>query len=259
MPSLLSFEMQLDYPSYTQKKDETLKSTGNATIPEGTKITWKLNTKQTEEVKLELSDTVFVFQKNIPEFLLTKSVFSNLEYRLTTSNKQLKDYESLAFSISVIKDQYPEISVEGKQDTLNSQWVYFMGKVSDDYGLSRLQIVYYPEGDENSKQTELIPLNPGTFDQFLYAFPGELPLEEGKEYSYYFEVFDNDGVNGAKSAKSSVYSYRKLTQSELEKQQLQEQKENIQGLDKSLQQMNEQKKQLDELSRMRIEKRPQLE
>src|SRR5690606_41092705 len=31
-PSLLNFEMVLNYPAYTKKTDETLKSTGNATI-----------------------------------------------------------------------------------------------------------------------------------------------------------------------------------------------------------------------------------
>ncbi|HLU50796.1 MAG TPA: hypothetical protein VKZ42_01420 [Flavobacteriaceae bacterium] len=75
-PSLLSFEMQLDYPTYTQKKPETLKSTGNATVPEGTLITWKLHTKHTEEVKMEVSDTAFLFNKNIPEFSFTKKLFS---------------------------------------------------------------------------------------------------------------------------------------------------------------------------------------
>ena len=45
-PSLLNFEMVLDYPSYTGKKDETLKSAGNATIPEGTRVAWKVLTKK---------------------------------------------------------------------------------------------------------------------------------------------------------------------------------------------------------------------
>ncbi len=39
-PNLVNFEMVLDYPSHTKKRDEVLKSTGSAVIPEGTKVTW---------------------------------------------------------------------------------------------------------------------------------------------------------------------------------------------------------------------------
>ena len=255
VPSLLSFEMALDYPSYTQKSDETVKGTGNATIPEGTKIVWKMNTKQTDNVNFHTADTVFTFQKNKPQFQFSKTVYNKLDYAVSTSNEFLKEYENLAFSINVIKDQYPEITIEAKQDTVNSRLTYFFGRVSDDYGLSKLQLVYHPENEENNKQFEQLSLNKSNFDQFLFAFPGALNLEEGKTYTYYFEVFDNDGVNGAKSTKSSSFSYRKLTIEELETEQLKEQKEAFQGLDSSLQKMQEQKEQLDELSRLQKEKK----
>src|SRR5690606_2117663 len=58
VPSLLHFEMHLDYPSYTKKTDEVIKSTGNAIVPQGTKITWKLATKATDLVQLISNDTV---------------------------------------------------------------------------------------------------------------------------------------------------------------------------------------------------------
>ncbi|HAH33370.1 MAG TPA: hypothetical protein DCL52_01125, partial [Flavobacteriaceae bacterium] len=38
-PSLVSFELFLKYPNYTGKKDQILNSTGNTTLPEGTKVT----------------------------------------------------------------------------------------------------------------------------------------------------------------------------------------------------------------------------
>jgi len=254
VPSLLSFEMELDYPNYTQRRDETLKSTGNATIPEGTRVTWKMNTKQTSDVALKATDSNYIFTNKAPQFEFSKPVYSKFEYEISTSNEQLKDYENLSFTLNVVKDQYPEISVEAKQDTVNSQVMYFMGRVSDDYGLSKLQIVYYPLDKEEEKKYQSLSVSKSTIDQFLFSFPGNLDLEEGKTYGYYFEIFDNDAINRPKSSKSSVFSFRKLTQDELEKQQMKEQQETIQGLDKSLQKMEEQKQELDELSRMKKEK-----
>lgn len=255
VPSLLSFEMSLKYPNYTGKSDETLKSTGNATIPEGTKVTWNLKTKQTDEVSLKTSDTAYLFEKDLPEFRISKNIYSSVKYTISTSNEKLKDFENLGFSLRVIKDQYPEIKIEAKQDSLDSRVTYFMGRVSDDYGLSKLQIVYYPDNKPEEKFRKLIPLNKGTFDQFLYVFPGDLPLEEGKVYSYHFEVFDNDAINSPKNSKSTTFSFRKLTKDELENHQLKEQKETIQELDKSLQNLDKQNKELEELSKLQKQKK----
>lgn len=254
VPTLLSFEMLLEYPRYTQKQNETLKSTGNATVPEGTKIKWNLNTKETNKVELKTADSTILFKKNQPQFELSKAVYSKFDYTISTSNDLLYDYENLAFSINVIKDQYPEIVVESRQDTLNSQITYFFGRVSDDYGLTKLQLVYYPSDNDEKKAFDNLDVNKGNFDQFLYAFPGELELEEGKVYSYYFEVFDNDAINRPKSTKSTTFSFRKLTQDELEKQQLKEQQETIQGLDNTIRDMDKQNKELEELSRLQKEK-----
>ena len=60
-------------------------------------------------------------------------------------------------------------------------------------------------------------INASNFDQFVYDFPGNLTLTEGTSYDYYFQVFDNDAIHNFKSSKSAIYSFRKLTQDEIEK------------------------------------------
>lgn len=253
-PSLVGFEMLLDYPAYTGKKDEVLKSTGNATIPEGTQVQWQVATKNTTEVQLKTKDTAYVFTAKDQNFSLSKGIYNKLDYAITTSNTNLKEYENLSFTLGVIKDEFPEIDVQSKQDSTDSQRVYFLGRVSDDYGLTKLRLVFYPEGDENKKQVEPLPLNKTNFDQFVFSFPGNLQLTDGVVYEYYFEVFDNDAIHKYKSSKSGLYSFRKLTQDEKENEQLQHQENSIKGLDKSLENLKEQDKTLEELSKMQKEK-----
>ncbi|MGO3182990.1 MAG: DUF4175 family protein [Aequorivita sp.] len=254
-PSLLNFEMVLDYPSYTGKTDETLKSTGNATIPEGTRVKWNVSTKNTNAVTLKTADTAFVFASKGEAFNLERGVFNKLDYSITTSNEKLKDYENLAFTLNVVKDQFPEISVQSKKDSTSSQRVFFLGQISDDYGLTKLRLVYFPEGDEKKAKTEALPLTKTNFDQFTYTFPGNLSLDDGVSYEYYFEVFDNDAIHNYKSSKSGIYSFRKLTKSELEDEQLQNQQNAIKGLDNSLEELKDRKKTLEELSRTQKEKK----
>ena len=254
VPSLLSFEMVLDYPNHTKKKNTVLKSTGNAVVPEGTNVTWQLKTKATEQVHLYTKDTLEFSSDELNNFELSKRLFNPLDYNLSTSNSNLKNYENLAFRIDVVKDEYPELNLKMEVDSLDLQSLYFYGQVSDDYGFSKLQLVYYPSNDDSKKQTERIPISKSNIDEFITAFPNNLKIDEGVSYDLYFQVFDNDVVNKYKSLKSNVFTYRKRTQSEEEQKHLKEQNETIKNLDKSLEKLDEQEKQLEELSKTQKEK-----
>ncbi len=253
-PTLLEFEMALDYPSYTGRSDEVLKSTGNATLPEGTQIQWRVKAQNTEEVLLKTTDTVLRFTEHGNNFKLNRRIFKRLEYALTTSNEFLKEYENLSFDINVIKDAYPDIKVQSKPDSTALQTLFFLGQVSDDYGLSKLRLVYFPVGQPEHVIYENIPIGNSNVDQFTYVFPGNLTLEEGVSYEYYFEVFDNDGIHGSKSSKSNVFSFRKLTKDEEETLQLNKQQESIQDLSKQLDGMKDQEKRLDDITKTQREK-----
>lgn len=253
-PSLSNFEMILDYPSHTGKSTQTLKSTGNATVPEGTKVTWKVAAKNTTAISLKTADTIFSFNSKGEKFDFQSRIFSKFDYTVTTSNDRLKEYENLTYSLNVVKDQFPEINVQSKIDSTDAQRIFFLGKASDDYGLTKLQMVYYPEGDITQSKVQNLPLGRTNFEQFTYVFPGNLILETGVSYEYYFEVFDNDALHNFKSSKSGVYSYRKLTKDEIEDQQLLNQQKAIRGLDKSLDELRDRKEMLDDLSRTQKEK-----
>ena len=253
-PSLVNFKMTLDYPNYTRKKDEVLESSGNAIIPQGTKVTWNIQTKNTDKVVLKTKDSSYLFFRNQENFNLEKKVSSQLDYAITTSNKNLKEYENLSFTLKVIRDEYPEIKVASKKDSTDSQRLYFLGNVSDDYGLTKLQLVYYPSREEEKKQKIPLKINTSNFEQFVYNFPGNLLLTDGVSYDYYFQVFDNDVLHNFKSSKSAVYSFRKLTQDEIENEQLQNQEQSIKALDKSLEDMMQQDKTLEEISKIQKEK-----
>ena len=255
VPSLLDFNMELDYPSYTGRTDETLKSTGNAVIPEGTKVTWRVRAKNTKEVNITLEDSVYSFTSNEEGFELSKGFYRNVDYKLSTSNDRVKNYDKLSFAISVVKDQYPEISVRSERDTLDTEVIYHSGRVSDDYGLTNLRLVYYKNGEEDKRKLIKLGVRRATLDEFIYVFPDTLSLEEGTNYKYYFEIFDNDVLHKYKSSKSQVYEFRKLSTEEKENRTLKTQKEAISELDKSLEKLEDSDRSLEELNRMQKEKR----
>ena len=253
-PNLTNFEMVLDYPSHTKKQDEVLKSTGSAIIPEGTKVTWRANTKSTTSVNIYAQDTLSFKQDYEGRFIASKRLYKNYNYNISTSNEQLRDYENLSYNISVVRDASPELKIEVQKDTIDQQSLYFYGQASDDYGLSKLQLVYYPTEDESKKITEPLEFSRSNFTEFVTAFPNQLNLQEGVSYQLYFEVFDNDAVNNYKRTKSSVFNYRKRTKDEEEQKQLQEQNKTINDISKTFEKLEEQDKKLEEFSKTQKEK-----
>ena len=254
VPSIANFEMYLNFPGYLNKSAEMIKGNGNAIIPEGTRVTWRMNTQATQTVQWKDTIGSYQFLKSDNLFTLTKNISQNTEYQIFTSNDKVKNYEKLNYQISVIKDQYPTINVDAAPDTLKVEKNYVLGKISDDYGLSKLQIVYYEKNKPNTAKRSTITSKKDVYDQFVFSFPNTLPVVQGVAYEYYFEVFDNDAFHNYKSTKSSVFSDRITTDIEKQDQILQQQNENISGLQKSLKAQDKQMSELDKLQKTNKEK-----
>lgn len=253
VPSIVDFSMKLTFPSYLRKASETIKGNGNAIVPEGTLVTWNITTKATDEIQLQAENNS-EFKNNNGLFSLSKSIRSDFNYQIITSNQSVKQYEKLGYAITTIKDQFPTISAQIAPDSLKLKDKVIIGNASDDYGLAKLQVVYYDVNNRENVKRANLPVKSELVDRFVYTFPTGLRLEEGKKYDYYFEVFDNDQVNGSKSSKSSIFSHYELTQTEKEDKTLQEQQENINALEKSLQNQDKQLSELDKLQKLNKEK-----
>ena len=254
VPSIANFEMVLNFPSYLKKKSETIQGTGNAVVPEGTLVTWKMNTQSTQEIVWKDENATLKFNKAANEFKLAKNISQNTEYQILTSNNKVKNYEKLDYQLSVIKDQHPSITVSPAPDSLKLDKNYVLGRLGDDYGLSKLQIVYYERNKPNTAKRGTIPVKQAVFDQFVFNFPSNLAVQEGVSYEYYFEVFDNDVPHGFKSTKSSVFLDRVSTTDEVQDMELQQQNQNINSLSKSLKNQEKQFSEMDKIQKSGKEK-----
>ncbi len=254
VPTIANFEMQLQFPAYLNKKPETIKGTGNAVIPEGTRVTWKMDTQATQNVDWTDLKSTQPFAKSENRFTLSRNVSQNTAYSILTSNEKVREYEKLNYQISVIKDQYPTINVNNAPDSLKTQKNYVLGQVSDDYGLSKLQIVYYEKDKPQTAKRGILNVKKDLYDQFVFAFPSQLPVEQGVSYDYYFEVFDNDALHNFKSTRSSVFSDRIATDSEKQDEVLKQQNDNINSLQKSLKNQDKQLSDIEKLQKAGKEK-----
>lgn len=244
-PTIKQLEMVLDYPKYLRKRDETITNSGNIIVPQGTKITWKLNTNQTDSVSFyEKKEKELFVKDDNDNFSFSKRILKPINYQIATSNKDLKNYESLNYAVDVVKDEYPTISVTSNIDSVSRGNAHFFGQISDDYGLRKLQLVYYNEDNPEAQQIFNIPIERTNIQTFFYQFPDGLDLTNGINYEMFFQVFDNDAVNGSKKATSKKFSYRKKSKEEIDEEILNEQKNYINNIENSLQNQQKRNKEL---------------
>ncbi len=223
-PSINGFEVALDYPGYTGKKDEVLKNTGDVLVPAGTKMEWKFEASNTDEVAIKFAgvDTLVQAHRQGEEyFTFNKRIYTGTPYTVFISSDKVPMADSIAYSVNVTPDMYPAITAEQFIDTTNNKIIYFRGEATDDYGISELKFVYNvtsktsPNKGLNSEAIDR-GVNPKGTSFTHYLDVETLALDPGDELTYYFEVWDNDAVNGRKFARSQTLNYELPTLDEME-------------------------------------------
>ena len=247
-PIIQGISIDLTYPKYIRKKNETISNTGNILVPEGTLLSWKVKTQHTDSVSFLHNNKKRFFKKeNNDRFTYSTRALLPINYQIATSNNELVSYEKLSFTVDIIKDEFPKIQVLSEIDSINNT-AQFVGKISDDYGLANLEVVYYDAENPSNKRVKKININSENNQTFYYLFfHGELELQKGIDYEVYFQVYDNDQVNGKKKSKSKIVGFRNKSETEIEEEAVQQQRKQIKSIENTLQKKQEQKKNLEEI------------
>ena len=259
-PVIIDFNVGLDYPAYTQRRDERLENNGDLVIPVGTKVNWQVNTMNTEHVHIQLNGSLQKLnRKSSSLYDFTSRVYRPGTYKLMIGNEQLPYPDSVQYSIQIIPDQYPAIDVEPFVDSAASDLVYFIGNASDDYGIKTITFNYRVKA-ASAKEGDLItvpvldPVNRNT--QYQYTWDkSELTLRPGDQLTYYFEVFDNDGINGSKSSKTEVFEINKPTVEEYEEKAEANNQDIKEELEKSLLESRKLKEDIKKLKEKLLQKK----
>ena len=253
-PKITDFSMELKYPAYLNKMADTINNTGNAIIPAGTEVTWIVGSQNTETIHVAIRNEKAEqkLEQMTPEdngrFLFTKKILRNTWYDIRSSNEHLKEFETLSYQLKAVPDEFPKIFVQSDIDSVSRGPVQFFGQLTDDYGISRLQVVAR-DVDSGQQSIGRINVDFSDFEEFSYVFPEGILLEEGRTYELYFEVFDNDAIKGPKKTISQTFRYRNKTFEEEEEEILEEQKQGIEDAERSKQSGEELEKSLDEFSK----------
>lgn len=212
-PALLHFDVDLNYPAYLHKKNETLANAGDLTIPAGTVVKWHFRTQHATGLIFYMNGTQGrVTPEGADAFGHQEHVIKNSVFKVNPVNAEVTHSDSASYRINVIADEPPTITVQEKQDSVSIKAMYFEGTIQDDHGFSSLTF-NYRVGDPNDKAhqktySRAVKADLGqTQSNFFYYWNlKDMGIKPGDQVTYYFEVADNDGVNGPKKARSPEHT-----------------------------------------------------
>ncbi len=261
-PSVLSFNVRLDYPAYLNKPTERLSNVGNLLIPQGTVVNWEFAADHTDSLLLRFNTDAKPTPARLIEnntFALNRRLMQNATYTVSLKNSQIAAPSTIQYNVQIIPDRYPQISVDRIQDTVTYSYIALSGLISDDYGFSKLRLNYKisRNGKVSPSYIKDIPLNRSTTSQnFVYNWSlDSLNLGQEDRLEYFVQVWDNDGVHGPKSSRSNQLNFVVPSNAEIQEQVDKSAEKTEQQIDNALSKTQAIKKELNQMEdRMRTKK-----
>jgi hypothetical protein len=223
-PEMTGLTLKLNFPKYLGRKSEVLSNAASIEVPEGTQVTWSINTSNATHAKISFSSAPGNFNDMQPfddqGFNFSKNIHNPDQYSIYLENDHSKNRDNISYSIDVVKDQYPDLQVDQIADSSLYQNIILGGSVKDDHGVTDLKIQYQiiTKNESNPPVKGIrVPINTNQPQQsFFYQWSFDsLKLNPGDQLNYYLQVWDNDGVNGRKSTKSATYQFHLPSEEEL--------------------------------------------
>ncbi|HQW39594.1 MAG: DUF4175 domain-containing protein [Flavobacteriales bacterium] len=273
-PLLLDFSLSLDFPGYLGRPNETANNTGDLTVPAGTRITWNVNARSSDALDMVFDDSTYTLTPVATDagrggvgkadvFRSSRRFMQSRTYKMSPRNGARSARDPLQYRVEVVPDLYPTINVETKTDSTALKRMFYRGEVGDDHGFKRLLFHYrFVSGGDSVPENlrtgvKELPIDArNTRQEFfhswdMYAFT----INPGDKIEHWFEVWDNDGVHGSKSARSTPQVFAAPTLKELAKQEDAQAEAIKGGLKENIKEAQDLQKELDKLRREILEKK----
>jgi hypothetical protein len=149
-------------------------------------------------------------------------VRSHDEYAVVLqSTDGTQNLDPIRYEVRAVDDEAPSVSLlspEPDHSLSDDLTTTVVGKISDDYGFSRLRLNYRlvesryrtPSRESHSVSIPIDTPRPREQDVAIRWRVSEGPLDPvpGDVIEYYLEVWDNDAISGAKAGRSAVHRVR---------------------------------------------------
>jgi len=252
-PVLTDLTAEITYPPYTKLKKETVNNVTDFSIPEGTQVSFLIRSQNTKEILFKSNDNLTKLKVESDFTKYANTYLSSQNISIKVKNSITMSMDSLAFFVNVIKDEKPQIAVIEEKENDLADKIYFRGQIKDDYGFSKLRFHIKktsPKGitTENTKD---LPITTQESAQEFYYFLNleEYQINSGDRIEYYFEVWDNDAIHGAKSTRTQNFNISVPDSKQIDRQLENNAKNVTKQVDMALKELKDLQKKINELTK----------
>lgn len=233
-PTLKKLTGLLNFPNYTGEKSRSFDiNTADLVALNGSEANFNIEANKniksaelvfvtqlqdsTEATKLNYDTLSFDVESNIATGRMRLNKSGYYYFRLTDSN-DVENVNPIKYSVITTLDNSPKIELLYPTDNVKlteNALVQIDAGISDDYGFTKLNLNYkllkskYTEPDLEYTTQEITIKKDKKEQIATYIFDmNEVGITLEDEYEFYLEVFDNDIVNGPKSAKTRTISLK---------------------------------------------------
>lgn len=255
-PVILDFKLKVDAPAYTGENDKVYENVGDVTIPAGSQLTWDFETKDIDNFRFVFDDSLML-DANVSKnnYSLERRILKSSAYTISIANQYFSRNQVVSYIINVVPDLYPSIDVISVRDSVEFSLFYYKGNISDDYGFKKLTFNYFTKENPDIINTIPVEINRNITAQeyyFMYDF-STLNIKEGNEIDYYFEIWDNDAINGSKPARTQTMAYKIPTQKEIQEEKTRMNESIQEKVNNSVSLANKLQKTINELKKSNID------
>ena len=214
-PIISSLNLTVIAPAYSKLPMLTQKDNGNVTALPGSKILLSISaSRELSKAKIVFSDSTTRQMKTTYAIASTELFVSKeIDYQTIITDAQgFENSNPISYSIKTFTDSPPSIELISPTTNVtlgNETKISLISKISDDYGFSQMQLNYklsqskYRQPEDNFTKAPITISKEKKEDDVYFVWDlAPLYLGEGEALTFYLEIFDNDNVNGPKSART---------------------------------------------------------
>lgn len=220
VPVVNNYLTNIYFPKYVNKRDTVVENQNILIVPQGTSIKQVFRCSNVDTVHfISLRDSSIVKISGSDSCVFIKRILCDENYSVVLSNQNL-NRDFINFKIFCVPDAYPELSVSKLDEQSSNSNIVFTGSIKDDYGFDKLLL--FANSKETADTFNIPILNNLTTQNIFYNFQNSVSSDiVDKSISFYFELYDNDRINGSKVTRSQIFDFtiKSISNQVLEKEE----------------------------------------
>lgn len=207
-PELRDLSIEIQPPAYTGQGPNVAKYRPRLVVPKGSKIRWQGKLSENSTIYLQTGRKKVYYKGREADTVLDE----DFSYRIGVENADIGRLVTGPSKIKIKPDIHPKIEANFQVDSAQGKVLFYKVQYQDDYGISNLALLLR-RGDQ-VREIRSFPTNGSSGELQGSMALDSLGSHKSGLMELFFEVEDNDAIDGPKSSRSKAFAWNRMSKEE---------------------------------------------